>query len=691
MYLTFLFLSGFLSVLTQNILIREIYMIFFGNELTYGLVVAGWLLGVALGSFIGRKLSHNLLYLPFLTLSILLPVSVFLIRLLPAIIGYGPGEITGPIPLLLEAFILLLPVYINFGLIFSIGLKKFSHIIGGGVRGITRPYILEAIGDLMGGIFFSYLFVTFISPIRNLFLISALALLPVVILKGKRFIPLMLIFIVLFLSPISDKLMKFGYNNLYSGFELVRLKETKYGRYIEIKREDENSLLFNGALSVTYPTYALSEIVHIPLLLSPGKEDNILYLGFPDPGEIKELLRYNSLTIVALDPFAMKFLKENLDEESLERVHLVHSDPRMFVINTKNKYDAVFLEIGDPLSLSTNRFYSLEFASELKKVLVDSGILTFSISSGEDYLSKTVLDYNSLVFWTFREEFKHYFLIPGYNLHLVFSQSPLQFDIGSIIDEINTMNFEYLDSYTIQSYLREDRIERLREQLETNFIGFNRDSWPRAFILSLILWIEKHGNLPRIFKNILNLPSYILLFFLLIPLVFRKTGFRVGLIGAMAMGCGYLCIITLQIIYGNVYHLVGLITGLFMFGVGLGTYISEKISFNKDIKLGFLIFGLIYFIILLITIIKTPILPVLILIPMLNCIAGIVVGWVYPIATIILGGERKAEIAAPAIYAYDMVGGGVSALFLSFIFFPIFGIIPTILLFIGMCILAYVG
>ncbi len=666
-------------------------MIFYGNELTYGLVVSGWLLGVGIGSFIGRKLSTDLLYLAFLTLSIIFPLSVFLIRFLPALLGYGPGEIAGPLPLLLEAFILFLPVYVNFGFIFSLGLKKFSHFIGGGIKGITRPYMVEAIGDLMGGIVFSYLFLVFFSPIRNLFLISVIALIPVIILKGKRFIPLMLIFIILFLFPFSEKFMKSGYNLLYSGFEIKKLKSTRYGRYMEIEREGEYSLLFNGALSSTYPTYTLSEIVHIPLLLSPGKEQNILYLGFPDPGVIKELLLYNSCTVVDPDPFAKQFLREHLNEESIEKLTFVQSDPRMFALNSKKKFDAIFLAVGDPLSLSTNRFYTLEFASILSKILNEKGVLTLSISSGEDYLNKTILDYNSLIFWTFSEEFKHYTLIPGYNLWLIFSQAPFEMEISNIGREINSMNLEYLDSYTLMAHLPKYRIEMLKTQLVSNFIGFNSDSWPRAFLLSLLLWIEKHGNLPRIFKNMVNLSPYILLFFLPLPLLFRKTGFRVGLIGAMSMGVGYLCILTLQIIYGNVYHLVGLITGLFMFGVGLGTYLSERISSKRDMKIAFLILGLLYFFILLITLIKKSTLPALILIPTINCLAGIVVGWIYPIATMILGNDVKTEIAAPAIYAYDMVGGGTSALLLSFFFFPIFGIIPTVFLFIGLCIIAYVS
>ena len=666
-------------------------MVFYGDELTYGIVVSGWLLGIGLGSFLGRKISCDKLYLAFLSLSVLLPLSVFLIRLLPGLLGYDPGEITGFIPLLFECFILLLPVYMIFGFIFSLGQKKFSSFIGGGIMGITRPYIVDSVGDLLGGIVFSYLFVVFISPVGNLFLVSALALIPVVILKGKRFIPLMLFFLLLFIFPITDNLMRLGYSNLYKGFKIERFKETRYGRYIEIEREGEHSLLYNGALSITYPTYALSEVIHIPLFLRPGKEENILYLGFPDPYAVIELLRYNSVTVVDLDPFAEQFLKERLDKGQAERVNFIQSDPRMFLRKGKKKYDAIFLEVGDPLNLSTNRFYSLEFASELREILDKKGVLTLTISSGEDYLDKTILDYNSIVYWTFRENFQYSFLIPGYKLHLIFSNSPLKFDLYSVTKEIDSMNLKYLDSYTIKAYLKEYRAGRLKEQLNMNFKHFNTDTHPRAFLLAMILWIEKHSDISWIYKSALNLRPYILLFFLPLPLIFRKTGFRVGLIGAMAMGLGYLCILTLQIIYGNLYHLVGLITGLFMFGVGLGTYLSERLKPEPNMKLPFLILGTLCFIIFLVGGLKMPVLSGLVLLPSLNCLAGVVVGWVYPMATTIIERDGKTKGSAPLVYAYDVIGGGIGALFLSFFLFPIFGITPTILLFIGLCIVGYVG
>ncbi|MCK4528811.1 hypothetical protein KAW18_15695 [candidate division WOR-3 bacterium] len=663
-------------------------MIFYGNELTYGVVVSGWLFGVGLGAFIGRKLTTDLLFLAFLSLSIILPLSVFVLRLLPGLFGYGPGEIIGILPLLGETFILLLPIYLIFGLIFSLGLKKFSYHIGGGIKGFTRPYIVDSIGDLFGGIAFSYIFIVFFSPMRNLFIVSALAMVPVIFLKGKRFVPLMLFFVVLFFLPITEKCMNFGYNNRYRGFEIKEHWETRYGRYMEIEKAGERSLLCNGIIATTYPTYTLSEKIHIPLLLSRGKKEDILYLGFPDPGIIRELIKYHSCTVVDPDPLAEYFLREHLEKEFSEKVNFVRSDPRMFVRRTKKSFDAVFLAVGDPLNLSINRFYSLSFVEELKKIVGEDGVISLEISSGEDYLNRTVLDYNSLVYWTYKEGFDYSILIPGYNLWLIFSNAPLSIDSNAMQQELNRMNLEYLDLYTIQAFLLEERREKVKEQLNANFIGFNTDTWPRAFLLSMILWTEKHSNLSWIFKWLIHPPWYIL-FFLVPAFLIRKTGFRVGLIGAMAIGVGYLCILSLQIIYGNLYHLVGLITGLFMFGVGLGTYLTERLGPEPKLKLPFLWMGFLYFMLLLIVRIRTPSLPIFFLIPTINLMAGAVIGWVYPVATMTLRKDHRDEITAPLIYTYDVIGGAVGALLLTLFFFPIFGITSTILLFIGLNILAY--
>jgi spermidine synthase len=689
LYLFFLFLSGVLSILSQNILIREIYMIFHGNELTYGLVVSFWLFGAGIGSFLGRRINEEKLYLPFLILSLYFPLSIYLLRFLPAILGYRPGEIFSISLLFIETAFLLFPIYLNFGLIFALGQKKFSQLSKSDLKGITRPYIVDSIGDLLGGIFFSYIFVSFLSPARKPLLLSVLFITPAVILKGKKFIPLALIFLgVLFFPGIKNSIKK-TYEKLYTGFTVEQIIETKYGRYMEIKKDGQFSFFSNGILSYTYPDTITSEYIHIPLLLSPHQEKEILYLGLADPGLIKELSKYKNFTIVHADARVQKTLEQHIDSESLKKISYIASDPRLFLKRTEKKFDAIFLGIGDPLSISSNRFYTEEFSKLLREKINNEGIVSFSISSGENYLNKTTLDYNSLIFWTYKFNFTNYLVIPGYTARYIFSNSPIAYEEERIKREIKKLNLQYLDEYIIQSQLPAFRIKEFEEQLNTNFIGFNSDKKPRAFILALLHYMEKNNQAIRFLKPIFNIPVFLIFLLLPVPIIFRRTAFRISLIGAISIVISYCCIISLQIIYGNVYHLLGLITGLFMFGVGTGTYITEKTKLQKNLKIPFLTFAILLFTQFLIINMENPIFWAFLLIPLISFVCGTVVGWTYTNAGIILEKKGTKYSAAPSVYAFDLIGGSAGALLFSFLFLPVFGIIPTILCFIGICLLAY--
>ncbi len=689
MYLFFLFLSGILSVLSQNILIREIYTIFHGNELTYGLVVAFWLLGAGTGAFWGRKANEKKLYLPFLVLSLYLPFSIYLLRFLPGFLNYKPGEMFSISLLLIQTTLILFPIYFNFGLIFAMGQKKFSNLSKNDLKGITRPYIVDSFGDLLGGIIFSYVFVSFFSPAKKLILVSVLFLLPVILLKGKNFIPLILVFISISIFPGLENAVKKTYERLYTGFKVKDIIETKYGRYMEIKKDGQFSLFSNGILSYTYPDRITSEYIHIPLLLSPYHEKNILFLGIAGPGEIMELTKYKNLTIVHADSKLQKRLKKHIDDLSLQKISFIASDPRLFLKKTHKKFDAIFLGIGDPLSISGNRFYTREFGKILREKINDKGIVTFSISSGENYLNEITLDYNSLVFWTYRVNFANYFVIPGYNARYIFSNSPLYYEEERIKDELENLDTRYLDRYIVNSYLPDFRIREFETQLNDNYIGLNNDKKPRAFLLALFHYLEKYNQIIDSLKPIFNVPIFLIFLLLPIPIIFRKTGFRVALIGAISIGISYFCIISLQLIYGNVYHLVGLITGLFMFGVGTGTYLTEKIKLQRNLKAPFITLTLLLLIQFLIISVENTAFGVFLFIPMISFISGATVGWTYTTAGTILENKGTKHSAAPSVYAFDLIGGSAGALLCSFVFIPVFGILPTILVFTGICLLAY--
>ncbi|MDH5174636.1 MAG: hypothetical protein OEW43_05190, partial [Elusimicrobiota bacterium] len=56
-----LILIGFTSLAAQIVLMRELMVVFYGNELSLGITLAGWLFWVAVGSWgIGRLLVERI-------------------------------------------------------------------------------------------------------------------------------------------------------------------------------------------------------------------------------------------------------------------------------------------------------------------------------------------------------------------------------------------------------------------------------------------------------------------------------------------------------------------------------------------------------------------------------------------------------------------------------------------------------
>ena len=77
------------------------------------------------------------------------------------------------------------------------------------------------------------------------------------------------------------------------------------------------------------------------------------------------------------------------------------------------------------------------------------------------------------------------------------------------------------------------------------------------------------------------------------------------------------------------------------------------------------------------------------LIPLISFLCGIVIGWTYTNAGIILKKKKREYSVAPSVYAYDLIGGSIGALLFSFFLLPVFGITLTIFLLVGMSLLGY--
>ena len=129
-------LIGFTAVIAQVVLMRELLVVFYGNELALGVMLANWLLWTALGaSLLGRwamrarhprKLVAGLQAL----LAFALPLTLLAVRASKGFCQSVPGEILGPVPMFLTSFATLSVFCVISGGLFAAGSRLFADMAG---------------------------------------------------------------------------------------------------------------------------------------------------------------------------------------------------------------------------------------------------------------------------------------------------------------------------------------------------------------------------------------------------------------------------------------------------------------------------------------------------------------------------------------------------------------------------------
>ena len=157
-----MFMAGFASSIGQILVIRELLVIFYGNELSTGLILACWLLCTAVGSGLtGRILrkkppAFRLLLTEFAILCAALPSTIVWVRAARAFWSIPSGELLSPGMMLITGFLATAPICLLSGSLFAIAWE----LCRAGTKGAERPifvYLAESLGAGGGGLVFYFL------------------------------------------------------------------------------------------------------------------------------------------------------------------------------------------------------------------------------------------------------------------------------------------------------------------------------------------------------------------------------------------------------------------------------------------------------------------------------------------------------------------------------------------------------
>ena len=713
---------GLSGIVAQILILRELLVSFYGNELSLGIILANWVLLEALGVFIIGKLIDKAkdkisVFIVLETIfSLLLPVSIYIARTFKGILGIPFGEAIGLYPIFWASFFIILPIGFCHGALFSAGCRISPLLRKDARASIGRVYSWEALGTIIGGIILTYLFIPNLNSFQSAFIISlsnliiAFVLLKYITGKKLRYINFLCIilasFSILIFNPM--RMQRVSLTEQWKGLQILGYRNSVYGNILAAKKEEQYTFFYNGSPIITtpYPDITfVEEFGHLPLLFHQSPKD-ILIISSGAGGIINEVLKHpiKRLDYAELDPLIIETLKDyptelTTRELSDPRVKVINLDGRFFLRTTDNHYDVVLIGLSRPADLSTNRLFTQEFFSLVEKRLNPGGILALWLPGSLTYLSEELRDLNACIFNALKNTYAYVRIIPGdYNIFLASGSGDIWEASPALIAEklsrqdikTNILTPAYLDYRLNKKWLEWYRNSSVNATPKANL-----DLRPLAVFEMLVFWNKQFSpRLARSLRYFQNLDlKVIAVLILIITLIIlyiiqrRRSLSRFNIVysiattGFFGMLVNLILIFSFQVFYGYLYHQLGLLISIFMAGIALGSiYITRHLeNIQQDsklfIKLELAIIIFTYLLALGITKLSGSLRYSFLIFIGLFFISGVLMGLEFPLASkIYLKNKQEIGQTAGLLYCADLIGGWLAGLCAGIIFLPILGL-----------------
>ena len=723
--------TGFAATVAQIIILRELLVLFYGNELSAGLIFAGWLLWSALGSGLAGKWAlkmsahTSLLRLMLVILSVLLPLSMLFIRAARIIWMLPAGELPTIGKMLVISISvtgLFCPVSgALFGICWAIHRKTVEH----------QPlwiYMGEALGSAAGGLVVYFVFLPYVSVLTTTWITSGMILFiagwlyrpwPPFLRISRGHLMYVVITLLVIAGAVGGSRLDLLSRTWQWGSRLAAVYDTAYQNLAVIKKDGQVSVFSNGLWLFSEPDRLSAEHgVHLALLQHPNPK-RVLLLGGGIAGLLGELLKQRDIRAVDYvepDPDLIPMLKPYLSSATntslqQERVRLIHQDPRIFLRDSHQRYDVILLNMGDPITTQMNRFYTEEFFAHIKMRLSQGGVFSFSVSGGESMLGPTQARYLGSLRKTLLRIFPRILIYPG-DQNRFFATD----ETGELLSDYASLVVRISERKLQLTYIREDYLQDALSPLRLDYLesilegaggsAVNRDFFPICYFHNLMLWaIQWHSGL----QNLLNFLADIKLQWLwtamavlgaVIVAIFwsGRSKFRLAVASCIFVSGGIeivlqvIYLLSFQIMAGFVYRQLALIIAFFMTGlaIGAGWIARQNPAPSKTasarvslIRVQALVCGLPLGLMLLFPLVQNFVSPAAIiwLFSGLSLFTGILGGAHFALAVMaITETGASPEKIGGLFYALDLAGAAVGVLMATLFIIPIYGIMNMLIL-----------
>ncbi|MGO9340343.1 MAG: fused MFS/spermidine synthase [Terracidiphilus sp.] len=729
-----LIVIGFSAVIGQIVLMRELIVVFDGNEMTLGIMLATWLWWTAAGSSLSASLalSADAAVRAAASLECLLaaclPTTIWLVRTSRSLFQTAPGELVGPLPILLICLVCMSLFCAVSGALFVIA-ARMAEVHGGvGARiAAGKAYLLEAVGSALGGIAASIVFLRFLDSFQIAIIVALLNLCMAAILwsrMNRRQMVVLAASAVLIAMPlliaVAPRLNWSAEVRLWRGFHLAATRDTIYGNLAVTETGDLRSIYDNGILLANAPDEAAAEeAIHFALLEHKAPR-NVLLIGGGVNGSIPQALKHptvDRIDYVELDPALIDVARQFFPAQSAVldsdlRVHVHNLDGRRYLNTADGLFDVIILDVPDPQTAQLNRFYTAEFFRSARVHLAPDGLLALQLRSSEETISPDLAEFLRCIQRTLDSVFPYSAVVPGETIHFFGANQPgvLTEDPQVLIARLRQRGLrnQYVNEYFIPYRMSPDRMAQVQDQLHPlASTPVNRDFAPIAYYFDVVLWTAqfKSGYLSWFrdaahvpFRQVIDSTAMVLIIAVAGMAFFpgrqrrarSAAAFCAATTGFTLMVLQIILLLAFQSIYGCVYHQLAVLVGVFMAGIAFGSWLSIRQT-SKSARATYLRLATTQALLclsapLLILAISpmsglsgraTEWIAAQVVFPACAALAGMLGGYQFPLAAEIFLDDRSGRSGLGILYAVDLLGGCAAALVLSTYLIPVFGFWKT--------------
>ena len=593
--------TGLSGIGAQVLLLRELLVSFFGNELIFGVVLGNWLVAEALGAWWGGRRERGLR--TFLLLQVLFSIallgSLTVARVFKALAG-EEAVAWGLIQALCQSAWVLLPTAFLHGALFPVGCSLLGESKGA-TGAITAAYVWETLGTILGGLTVAFFLLPLFKPFELALALAVLHLLlcGLLCLCLHRRIALILLLTIGLLLPLlpagADRLEEASLRRRWSGYEILHHQNSLYGNLVALRRAGEQTFFLNGSpiITVPNPNPALEVFVHVPMLHHRAPR-RVLVISGGTGGILQEVLKHpvEEVDYAELDPLLIELVRKyptSLTARELgdRRVKLWTVDGRKLLQVSEKTYDVILMGLGLPSDLQVNRLFTLEAFRLMAARLRPGGIIAFELPGSSVYMGPELRGLMGLLLGTLKEVFPEVKVALGEGTLVMASKESGTLKVS---EEVLTrrmrergLRLRLLTPSLISYLFQRRRLQWFWENLELPR-ALNEDLHPLGvfhalayhnalFDPKLVPLFDRLRGLPARWGIPIPLVLFLVLFLgrgrVGVPTVLATTGFA-------GMAFDLLLLYAFQTFHGYVYQWIGLLITAFMVGVALGAWCTGR-------------------------------------------------------------------------------------------------------------------